>query len=377
METIVDDDMLRVGPTPDAMNRNAELLAGYDYGEYAECLTGYTGQDLQRIAVLSWQPAVRTRVGPRGDYKAGMARLPDGRLVIAVCRDSHDSDHARRFAIRVYESQDTGLTWREIGETPLFGKEPSLTALPDGALALTAQIMGSDSVPVSRSMDGGRTWETTMVQGDDYPRNLIVEPDGSLLMIRALQSDWYGKGGGSPNLSLGRSYDGGKTWEFSEGSVDWDWQGFGEVAAVRLGDGRLLAALRRHIPKTWGEGFEDTVLTASDDDGRHWCAPWQMLNTAQVHAYLTELRDGRLVATYSNYHLPWGVFAVMSEDGGRTWDLDHPVQLALSADFYVGWPVTLELPDGSLITSYASTSYYKQPPETTTCEVVRWQPPSP
>ena len=95
--------------------------------------------------------------------------------------------------------------------------------------------------------------------------------------------------------------------------------------------------------------------------------------TAEVHAYLTELRDGRLLATYSNYHLPWGSFAIVSKDSGKTWDLDHPIQLSLSADFYVGWPVTLQLSDGSLITAYAATTYYKEPPDHLTCEVVRWR----
>ena len=61
----------------------------------------------------------------------------------------------------------------------------------------------------------------------------------------------------------------------------------------------------------------------------------------------------------------------MSSDGGKSWDLEHPIQLALSAGYWVGWPVTLQLPDGGLITSYATTSYLHQPPDKTTCEVVR------
>ena len=99
-----------------------------------------------------------------------------------------------------------------------------------------------------------------------------------------------------------------------------------------------------------------------------------MTPNAEVHALLTELQDGRILATYSNYHLPWGVCAIVSHDEGVSWDLEHPVQLALSAGYYVGWPVTLELADGSLLTCYASTTYLEQPPERYTCEVVRWRP---
>ena len=128
-------------------------------------------------------------------------------------------------------------------------------------------------------------------------------------------------------------------------------------------------------PGTTGEGFEDTYLTESLDGGKHWPAPWPLGHAAEVHAYLTELDDGRILATYANYHLPWGIYAVLSRDGGKTWDLENPIQLALSANLYVGWPVTVQLKDNSLMTSYAITAYLKQPPETTVSEVVRWRLP--
>lgn len=194
-------------------------------------------------------------------------------------------------------------------------------------------------------------------------------------MVRALRSDWTQKGVGSPNLELCRSRDGGVTWQCAVGEVAWDYQGFGEVSAIRLQTGGYLAALRRQIPGTAGEGFEDTVLTESLDGGAHWSTPRALGPSAEVHVYLTELAEGRILATYSNYHLPWGVFAVVSGDGGRTFDVDHSVQLALSGDFYVGGPVTLQLPDGALVTAYATTSYFAQSPDNTTCEVVRWRLP--
>ena len=176
-------------------------------------------------------------------------------------------------------------------------------------------------------------------------------------------------------MQLARSKDSGKTWQFSEGIVDWDYPGFGEVSAIRLKNGHYLAALRRQIPGTKHEGFEDTVLTESRDAGKHWSRPRKMTANAEVHVYLTELRDGRLLATYSNYHLPWGSFAIVSKDNGKTWDLDHPIQLSLSADFYVGWPVTLQLSDSSLITACAVTTHYGERTLRVTCEVVRWRLP--
>ena len=373
-------ESLPVGKTDEDRKRNAELLAGYEYDKYPEALTGYTGQDLQRIGFVRWAPAVRTRVGPRGNYKAGFARMPDGKLVLAVCRDNTEADPAnRRFHVFVYESSDTGLTWREIGETALYGKEPALAATPDGKLVLIAQggYFGPgaklDEHPLARSDDGGKTWDVSVFTGHDYPRNIVVEPDGTLLMVTAVKPDWHNEGAGSPNLLVHRSRDAGETWSVSEGNVDWDWPGFGEVASVRLKDGRLLAALRRQIPGTRGEGYEDTMITQSTDDGRTWAEPWQLLNTAHVHAYLTELADGRLLCTYSNYHVPFGVSAVLSADGGKTWDWENTIRLSTSNGYWVGWAVTLQLPDDDLITSYAATTYANQPPDKFTSEVVRWR----
>ncbi len=369
-----------IGASPVDRERDARLLSGYDYTKYPVAITGYNGQDLQRVGFLHWQHEVRTRVTARGTHKAGMAQLPNGTLVLAACRDNYKKGQAKRgFSIEVYESSDEGLTWTEIGESPLFAKEPSLTALSDGSLVLTAQNYGpgatQDRIPISRSSDGGRTWQTIELMGPDYPRNMIVEPDGSLLFVRALEWDWKGNNG-SPNLELCCSNDGGETWTCSEDQVDWDVAAFGEVAVIRLKNGRYLAALRTIVPDAPardGHGFGVTVLSESTDGGKHWSKPWPITSTAEVHAYLTELDDGRLMVSYSSYHLPFGVFAIASADGGKTWDRSQPVQLALSAKNNVGWRVTLQLNDGSLLTAYALTAYLNQPPDLYVTEVVRWR----
>ncbi len=375
-------ESLVIGKTEEDQQRNAVLLSGYDYARYEEALTGFTGQDLQRVGSVKWMPAVRTRVGSRGNCKAGFARLPDGDLVVAPFRANMDSlAETKRFEMSIYRSTDLGLSWKKLEHTPLIGKEPSLAALPDGTLVLSAQygLIGPsakrDQQPVYRSRDGGRTWQTFFYQSTDYPRNLFVEKDGSLLMVVSVKNDWYGTGTGSPNLLVCRSQDAGATWSQSEGVVAWDWAGFGENAVIRLKDDRLVAAFRRQIPGTRGEGFEDSVVTESVDDGKTWSTPRILVPTASVHAYLTQLQDDRVLCTYSNYHVPWGVSAVLSSDGGKSWDLENTIRLSVSNGYWVGWPVTLQLPDKSLITSYATTAYFDTKAQGVTCEVVRWRLP--
>ncbi len=389
-------------PTPEEAARNQPLHAGYDYDRYPSSITGFTGVNLQRVFVRKQRPAVRTRVGPRGNFKGAIARLSDGSLVATACRriDEHGL-----FGVHVYKSADRGMTWQEIGEDVLYGKEMSLTALPDDSLLLTVEstVPGYPSMTFAddptrmcyhRSADGGRTWETGSIDGPGKPRNVLVEADGSLLMVRPRCSAYlrrpYAVRGRpfepSPDLELSRSADGGRTWKSTTGRVAWRVTTFGEVSIARLRNGRLLASLRTNPPGTVGEGQQVTYLTESDDDGDTWCEPWPMGNLAEVQVNLLVLRSGRLLATYTNYHLPFGVCAVVSDDDGRTWSHDAPVQLALSADCYTGWPVTVELDDdqedrGELITCYMITAYLNEPPESkglerNVCEVVRWRLPS-
>ena len=377
----------RVGRTEQDRKRNASLLTGYEYDRYVVAITGYNGQDRQQVVFWDRQHAVRTRVGPRGNYKCGMTLLKDGKLLLATCKNNNDDDPTKKiFDIFVYASTDNGESWKMIGETPLTGKEPSLTALPDGSVVLSAQkgyfgpgTKYKEEITLARSTDGGRTWERSVLRGSDLPRNMIVEQDDSLLFVRAAKFDWSQANVGSPNFQLCRSRDGGKTWSFTEGVINWDKKRrFGEVSGIRLRDGRMLATIRslqKGAPKGDMHGFGITLLTESRDDGKTWSRPRAISRTAEVHAFLTELKDGRLLATYSNYHLPFGVYAIVSRDGGRTWDRDHPIQLALSAHNQVGWPVTVQLDDGSLLTGYALTAYLKQPPDKFVTETVRWRLP--
>ena len=356
----------------------------FDYSKYPSNITGYVGQDLQRVALVRWEKAERRRVGDRGNYKPGFTQLADGRLVIAVCRKSpgYDQDESKRFwLILVYESEDLGKSWRQISETPLFGKEPALVATGKGTLVLSAQR--GDYRPGAkkggpyffRSTDGGRTWRK--IEVDDgkfrypYPRNIIVDDGGSLIYLRPCGA----------GITLCRSADDGETWTFLDGKVDWDPEGdsyagrFNEIGVARLADGRLFASLRVEFPRTSGHSFESTYVTASDDEGKHWSRPRHIATAGEVQAYPTELADGRVVLTYTNYHHPFGVSAIVSADGGQTWDRHHLIQLALSADDESGWAVTLELEDGSLITAYAVTLYGEKDAPTTACEVVRWRLP--
>lgn len=358
----------------------------HDISKYPADLTGWGGCDLNtNIARWELLAATRVRLGTpgqrRGLYKAGLARMPNGDLIATPCRNR--GDEKGTFQISVFRSQDNGDSWSEISETPLYGKEPGLTALRDGTLILTAEDLAENTMPVSRSQDGGNTW-TTINLGErrGTVRNLIEERDGGLLMFKGPR---YSGKTPTNEVWLYRSTDQGATWRVAE-KTSWLVSGAApeEPHVIELADGRLLAVVRvagthpiNGIPAPPGfEAGDHLLLTESRDRGLTWSTCRDFLGYAKVHGWLTLLRDGRLLCTYATYHHPFGVFAVLSRDLGATWDTQHPIQLAISSDVYVGWPVSIQLPDDSLLTSYATTVWPMFRDGTNTdmsvCEVMRW-----
>jgi hypothetical protein len=66
---------------------------------------------------------------------------------------------------------------------------------------------------------------------------------------------------------------------------------------------------------------------------------------------LTKLQDGRVCLTYGYRAAPFGIRARLSEDGGKSWgDVIHLRDDAACAD--LGYPRTIQRPDGTLVTVY-------------------------
>lgn len=362
-----------------------------DYSRYPAGLAGFPGTNLNEVAYWTRRPAVRSRIGERGHYKAGLTRLPNGDLLASP---SYEEKSGQRH-LHIFCSRDEGRTWIRV-ETQgdeLLGKENSLICLRDGTVLLL------NGASVSRSEDGGVTWKTTQAfEGYCLMRDVLEERDGSLLMVMS-KGAYYNRSAPPSQAWLFRSSDGGRTWAEHRRLQVWNdpESMFDEASVVRLPDGRLLAAGRvsgdiqvgttpppRGIPTPGGdESGDHMILTESKDGGKTWSKPRPFLSYTEVHAHLLPLKDGRLLCTYASYHLPFGVFAILSEDGGKTWDDQHPIQLAMSLSVYTGWPTSLQLPGGDILTTYAITGYLegegvsltKPGKGDTVAEAVRWKLP--
>ena len=66
-----------------------------------------------------------------------------------------------------------------------------------------------------------------------------------------------------------------------------------------------------------------------------------------------------VISTYTYREEPYGIKAMFSRDGGKTWDKDNYICQSACLTSDIGYPSTAELADGSLLTVfYTKTAQY-------------------
>ena len=210
------------------------------------------------------------------------------------------------------------------------------------------------------SNDNGYTWtEPSFIDTKDMPfSNLegptdapIEMPDGSILM-GLIGYNPYGQAGNTAAVMV-RSTDKGKTWKYLSTIASDPGKklgGFMEPGIVKTKSGRIVAALRNH-------GIDQAIWTTySDDAGKTWAAAEK---TAMIgHPVdLIQLSDGRIMASYGirtgPHTRPGGIRACFSNDNGKSWDINSEIQLRNDfLNWDIGYPESLELPDGRVLTVY-------------------------
>lgn len=302
-----------------------ELLVGFDDGEFNVKQSGHT--------------LTRT-VGP----KQKLARSLDGGETWKI----EEPDDLRLPRGTNYQETYPPGEGRELTDPP-GGFD--FTA-PDSAF--TARMTMNPGV--SRfyySKDRGHTWagpyklpnfgEKGTAARTDYIVN--GTHDLSLFLTLAKANGKEGKPG------MVRTRDGGKTWHLvSQIGPEPDEKDYAIMpATVRIGARELLTAIRHR-------GY--SKLYRSTDDGATWKVDGEPQPTGRGNpASLTRLKDGRIVLVYGFRAEPYGIRARVSDDGGRTWQ----PEVALRTDggnTDLGYPRTLERPDGKLVTIY----YYNTDP---------------
>ncbi|MCZ6676640.1 MAG: sialidase family protein [Candidatus Poribacteria bacterium] len=328
-----------------------------------------------------------------------LTHLPDGRMTVGIpVAPFHDHYGIGDWVVLV--SEDEGETWTETddpalpynwpGTSPREKYDRFAAVMPDGSYLCAgsvgwevcpaerqadaeaqglsvhphpadnaAIIVGGNKLFVQRSTDRGQTWERQewIVPGvhhiTAFPRSAWLA-DGTILV------PVYGSDAGAHRRTyVWRSADGGATWRLFPMSTYVPGVDGNETAVLEVSPGRVLAHTRTE------QGYLLEVW--SDDGGRTWSQPLR----TPIWGYpphLLKLRDGRVLCAFGYRREPMGVRAVLSHDGGKTWDMDNVIILrddgGTSSQFRrelkragsdVGYPISTQLSDGRILTVYYIT----------------------
>ena len=127
-----------------------------------------------------------------------------------------------------------------------------------------------------------------------------------------------------------------------------------EPHTVQLKDGTLICHIRT-------ENTFTTYQSESTDNGKTWTKPHRILpDHGGAPAHLLQHSSGVLISAYGYREYPYGIKVMFSTDGGKTWDTDHVLYENTVTDD-LGYPATVELDDGSLLTVFYAHPDEKSP----------------
>ncbi len=197
------------------------------------------------------------------------------------------------------------------------------------------------------SEDGGYTWGETIKVPVSSPHGPSMLKNGDLVYLgKAMYSDEEEDGA----VAAYGSSDGGKTWSrlggvpIPEGLTP---NHFHEPHMIELEDGRLLGMIRAQGPGVF-HGFT-MYQTVSEDGGRTWSMPVS-LNVAGSPPHLMKHSSGAVICSFGRREEPFGERALVSRDNGATWEDEYILHETAPCD--LGYPASVELPDGDILTVY-------------------------
>ncbi len=324
--------------------------------------------------------------------------LPDGRLSVGFSI-SEFHDHHILGAWTVLVSEDEGDSWAEAddpsipatwpGSNPREQSDRFAGVMPDGSWVCSG-VIGHEAWPASRreeaeslglatrdhegigdgfvvtrptafvqrSTDFGRTWnrdewDVPGFSGLGFSRPAVLADGTVLVPVYGSRAD------GGKCMYVWRGTGGGSTWRLHDIGTPGN-----EAAFLETEPGRVLCLARTAEHESGGH----LVQFWSDDGGENWSLALNTnVWTPGSPPHLVKLRDGRILLTHGFRRDPMGIRAVLSEDNGRTWDVDNTVVLRDDGGYPcelrpdgspgsdVGYPHSTQLSDGSVLSVYYIT----------------------
>ncbi len=304
-----------------------------------------------------------------------IAKTSSGELV-SVFSGNRDG-HVCPFGIdELIRSNDNGKTWSEpetINNTPLDDRDAGIIETKLGTWVISwftslafdseqnyaehpewkrhSEKLSDETKKkwlgnwIRRSTDKGKTWGDPIRQLVTAPHGPIELKDGRLLYVGTADIN------GEKKLAVEESKDDGVSWQLLSTINIPDNESmppYSEPHVVEMPDGKLLAMFRFN-PDDKTKAY--LRQSESNDGGKTWTTT----HKTKIWGYpphLILLKNGWLLASYGVRKIPYSERACISKDGGKTWDIENEIVLSLSDSGDLGYPASVQLDDGSILTIY-------------------------
>ncbi len=327
-----------------------------------------------------------------------------------ICRGDGDTlyatsslriGHVDPFSVTAfYVSHDSGKTWSEpmiINDTPLDDRDTGVVYMGGGKLLVSFFTVNESSfldngeyntdwgwgysTPEQRvakraewsklgsaelakyrgsfvllSDDYGKTWSEPIKVPWCDPHGPSLMKNGRTLIAPGLVSDTSGT-----KFCTYISRDFGKTWSLNSTVKmpqlpnDENTWGYFEPHVIQLSDGSYLGGIRICTTKGPANSVETYgIFVTKSHDGKNWTTPEKIEGLVGSPPHFFELDNGVVLLTYSYRIGNRGSRGRLSYDGGQTWDEEEIVisEITSERNSDVGYPSTVQLADGSLLTIY-------------------------
>lgn len=291
-----------------------------------------------------------------------IAIAPNGDLlaVFSGNRTGHVSNDGR---IKMVRSRDGGSTWSDevtVFDTPIDDRDAGIICTSVNTILVswfTGPYGGKwQGNWIIRSVDGGETWGEPVKTEVTTPHGPIQLRDGRLLIVgqrphcsHGDPPDWNGVPAESPyTVAVEESTDDGLSWKvISTFPIPEDARmlSYDEPHIVELDDGKLIVLFR----DCNGQNFMRQA--ESLDGGVTWSKPYQIA-VRGLPLHIIRLNNDWLLTVYGKRWEPYGEYASISRDDGQTWDIENEISLSIAHDSDLGYPASVQLPDGSIWTVY-------------------------
>ena len=342
-----------------------------------------------------------------------LAKMENGMLVAAASgmRNEHVCPFGRNV---ICTSEDEGRTWtspRVVNDSPLDDRDTGAVCMGGDKLLLSwfttdnrlhAQRRSPELVAnwgsglarvndenakrwvgawICTSNDGGESWRAPVKVPVTAPHGPIRLKSGELLYFgKEFLVEMENFQAGVGEIAAMKSVDEGRAWEklgavpLYEGTEEGSYH---EPHVAELPDGKLVGLIRFAKPRDGDAGSNPELVSfslfqsVSNDGGKTWSQA-EPFGFHGSPPHLLVHSSGALICVYGYRQEPYGERLMISHDSGESWAYDYILRDDGPASD-LGYPSTVELNDGSLLTMY----YQKRESTEEKCSLLwsRWRLP--